>query len=111
MGNEPIITVTANDASITPGTIGITPAGQPNVIFKAFRPVFVVFIRAVRTFLQTALSGATIASLSGTLLPGDILSKLKVAAVFSIGATVVSIGQNILEIFTELNKKYPDLMG
>jgi hypothetical protein len=110
MGNEPTVTVVTRDQTITPGLV-VTPAGSPNIIFQTASTAGIILIRAIRTFLQTMFSGGLIASLSGTLLPGDILSKLKVAAVFSLGAVVINIGQNLLEIATSLDKKYPNLMG
>lgn len=110
MGNDPVVTITTRDESVTPGLL-ITAAGSPNIFVQFLSTTWVIFIRALRTFLQTMTSGSLIAALGTNLLPGDIFDRLKVAAVLALGAVVASVLQNLLEVATELNKKYPSLMG
>jgi hypothetical protein len=110
MGDESLVTITTRDPAVTTGLV-ITPGSGPNFFVQFLSTTWVIFIRALRTFLQTMTSGSLIAALGTNLLPGDIFDRLKVAAVLALGAVIASVLQNLLEVATELNKKYPSLMG
>lgn len=75
-------------------------------------PIGSVIVRSVRVYLQ-GLLGFLIAGQSGAavLEYGDFLHRLGFAASLAVAPAVVSFVQNLVELFTKLDEKQPQLRG
>ncbi len=116
-GNEsipaaPVVLVSRGTGAgtLAPDTVITTPDHQPNVIIKVVTPLWVIFIRSFRVFLQTLLGLLTAAMVAPKALPAeDFMHLLTLCASLSVASAGVCIIQNGIELLGQLDQKFPTL--
>ncbi len=111
VGNAPVVVTVASTSALGTGSgLVETPMGQPNIFVKVIDPFKVVMVRAGRTFLQTLLAtllGAV--TVPAALGATDFSHALLHGASLSVGATVICIIQNLVELLNNLDQSHPTL--
>jgi hypothetical protein len=112
--NDPQPTVvTVSASSLNTGRRASDPpltayADHAHVIVRVIQPLTIVFVRALRTFLQTLL-GTLTAGMMGVMPATDFLHLLKVCASISVASGVVSLLQNTIELLGKFDQSHPTL--
>lgn len=89
-----------------------TPKGIPDILIKVVTPIFAIFVRAMKAFLDALLASLTtvgFGAVTSTLPIHDALSVLKVSASIAAASAIMSVLRNALTLFTYLGDKYPIL--
>jgi hypothetical protein len=105
------ITVTVPATAISgtgPGTI-ITAEGQPNIKVQVLQPLTIIAVRAMRVFLQTLLGVLTAGPVTGLIPAKDFNHLLVTGASVAVGATVICILQNAVELLGRYDQSHPTL--
>lgn len=104
-----------------PGPIGDgghVPIDQHHrMVFAVMTPFAQAVVRAIRTFLQgwvgfllLALAGKpALAAVGIVVLPDDFLAALWSSAGLAMAPTVISLLQNLIEIFAKFDESFPKL--
>jgi hypothetical protein len=79
-----------------------TAEGEPNIAIKVFTPLMAILTRAGRVFFTTLV--ASIGVTASGYIPG---ATWKQGAAIAVSATLFSVAQNAITIFSDLEKKYP----
>lgn len=87
----------------------VTAPGQPNIELKVIRPLTMIGVRAFRTFLQTMLGVITAGPATGLIPAKDFNHLLITAASLSVGAAVISLIQNAVELLGKFDQTHPTL--
>ncbi len=99
------------------GTVIETPGRRPNIVIQAMTPFAQVAVRGARTYLQGLVgflllglaAKPVLANLGVVIPPGDFLEAFKVAAGLALAPTVISLLQNLAELFGRLDESFPKL--
>jgi len=85
-----------------------TPSGP--VYLKALQPITIILVRAGRVFLQTLLGLLTAGTVAPSLLPAaDFTHLLLKCASLSVGASVICVIQNLIELLGKFDQSHPTL--
>lgn len=102
----------ARDTGLPHGTVATTPYYLPNVIVTTLTPIWIVFVRTTRVYLQTLLGlllAGGLGTATNTLPVGDFWHLLRVSAGLSVASAVVCALQNALELLSRIDQSHPEL--
>lgn len=104
------ILVARPDEGVT-STYAQTPGDRPNLVVEALSPLRVVVTRTVRVYLQsvTGIVSAGMAGADGGLLPDDFYALFVTACRMSMAVGGITLLQNLAELATKVDQKYPEL--
>jgi hypothetical protein len=107
---DDIKTVVVERADVRGGYLD-TPVGVANVVVQVMSPLRVVLTRVVRVYLQsvTGIVSAGMAGADRGLLPHDFLGLLATACQMSFAIAGITALQNLAELATRVDQKYPEL--
>lgn len=99
-------------STATAGQMLATPKGIPDIVIKVVTPLFAIFVRAMKAFIDASLASLTatgFAAYTGAVPIHDAVSALKVAAAVGAFSALISALRNAATLFTYLGDKYPIL--
>lgn len=116
---EPVTARVSASAFLGTGPGGIepsktiqTPAGQPNVVLVVVKPLTLIGVRVLRTYLQTLLGLVTAGIVAPNALPAkDFIHLLALCASLSVASAAISLIQNIIELLAQFDQSHPTLTG
>lgn len=114
-GNEVKVLVTERPGAPPDGAVLVTPPYRSNVIVEAMTPFAQAGVRFIRTYLQglvgflmVALAAApTLANVGVVVEPGDFSEAFWKSAGLALAPAAVSLLQNLVEIFTRIDERFP----
>jgi len=88
-----------------------TGVDAPNLIVQALSPLRVVVTRVIRVYLQAVVGivSAGMANADGGLLPDDFYALFLTACRMSMAVGGITLLQNLAELATKIDQKYPEL--
>lgn len=111
MTDAPATIVTIPSTSSASGAGGVVSA-QSNypIVLKVIHPLMVIGIRASKVYLVVLLSVLGGDAIAPSLLPAsDFAGLFATGAKLAIGALVINVITNLIELLTRLDQKYPTI--
>jgi hypothetical protein len=101
--------VVRRDATVPTTTVGVTPTGVSDVVLRAVSPLWVIFIRSARVFIQALLAGLSASNLSTYVgIHNFDFHAVLVVAGMTAGMTAL---QNAGELLAKLDQTAPQFRG
>lgn len=107
MAEEPSTVISVPASSLA----GPLPPAAAGLTVRVVNPLVVVFVRALRAFLQSTLGLLTADSVVQLLPANDFVHRLMLCASFSVAVATINLLQNAVELLARFDQQHPLISG